>query len=135
MKEAISSEPQPKGLDDSERRQLGHVVSALLQQWQLPATQQLALLGLSPGSRSLLTKYRKGTAALPPTQDVADRVSYLLSIHKGLRLLYPFDEQLRFGWIHMANRVLDGRTPLSVMLEGLVGLARIARFVDFERGR
>ena len=43
---------------------------------------------------------------------------------------------LRYGWVKTANKLLDGRTPLQVMVDdGLVGVARVARFVDFQRGQ
>jgi hypothetical protein len=73
---------------------------------------------------------------LPNTRDTLDRAGFLLGIHKGLRLLFPEDPALRYDWVKRRNRLLDERTPLEVMLdEGLVGLARIARFVDFQRGQ
>ncbi|HSR65037.1 MAG TPA: antitoxin Xre/MbcA/ParS toxin-binding domain-containing protein [Xanthomonadaceae bacterium] len=118
------------------RRHLARVVAALFGKWELPGEVQLALLGLSPESRKLLAQYRRGERALPNTRDTLDRAGYLLGIHKGLRLLFPEDPALRYGWVRRRNRQLGDRTPLEVMLEeGMVGLARIARFVDFQRGQ
>ena len=126
----------PDLADEATRRDLARVVAALLGKWELPGDAQLALLGLSPESRKLLPQYRRGERALPHARDTLDRAGFLLGIHKGLRLLFPEDEGLRYGWVHRANALLGGRTPLAVMLEdGLVGLARIARFVDFQRGQ
>ncbi|HET6435239.1 MAG TPA: antitoxin Xre/MbcA/ParS toxin-binding domain-containing protein [Xanthomonadaceae bacterium] len=133
---ALAQPALPDLADDATRRDLARVVSALLGKWELPGDAQLALLGLSPESRKLLPLYRRGERALPNARDALDRAGYLLGIHKGLRLLFPEDEALRYGWVRRANALLDGRTPLAVMLEdGLVGLARIARFVDFQRGQ
>lgn len=121
---------------DEARRDLARTLAALFERWALPTEQQLALLGMSPESRKVLAQYRRGERALPNNRDTLDRAGYLLGIHKGLRLLFPEDPELRFGWVRRRNRMLDGRTPLEVMLEeGLVGLARIARFVDFQRGQ
>lgn len=121
---------------DATRRDLARIVAALFGKWELPGDTQLALLGLSPESRKLLAQYRRGERALPNTRDTLDRAGYLLGIHKGLRLLFPEDPALRYGWIKRRNGLLGDRTPLEVMLaEGLVGLARIARFVDFQRGQ
>ncbi|MDH5822558.1 DUF2384 domain-containing protein [Luteimonas sp. RD2P54] len=118
------------------RRDLARILAALFEKWALPTEQQLALLGMSPESRKVLAQYRRGERALPNSRDTLDRAGYLLGIHKGLRMLFPEDPELRFGWVRRRNRLLDGRTPLEVMLEdGLVGLARIARFVDFQRGQ
>ncbi len=111
-------------------------MSALLDKWDLPGEVQLSLLGLSPESRKLLPLYRRGERALPNSRDSLDRAGYLLGIHKGLRLLFPENEALRYRWVQVGNRMLNGRTPLQVMVEdGLVGVARISRFVDFQRGQ
>ena len=136
MRPVTASLPLPDLADEATRRDLARVLAALFARWELPGDAQLALLGLSPESRKLLAQYRRGERALPNTRDTLDRAGYLLGIHKGLRLLFPEDEALRYGWIRRRNRLLDGRTPLDVMLEeGLVGLARVARFVDFQRGQ
>ena len=122
--------------DEDSRRDLARVIGALFDRWQLDTDQQMQLLGMSPKSRKLLPRYRNGDQPLPSSRDALDRAGYLLGIHKGLRRLFPEDEQLRFSWIHRRNRVLEGATPLEVMMrDGLLGIARIARLVDFQRGR
>lgn len=121
---------------EQSRQVLAKALLALFDHWQLTADQMLALLGLSPGSKSVLPQYRRGERALPSGRDVADRASYLLRIHKGVRMLYPRDAELRYGWVNRPKEVLDGKTPLEVMLnDGLLGVARMARFVDFQRGQ
>lgn len=136
MRPSAVPAPFPDLAADATRRDLARVVAALFARWELPGDTQLALLGLSPESRKLLAQYRRGERALPNTRDTLDRAGYLLGIHKGLRLLFPEDPALRYGWIRRRNGLLGDRTPLDVMLaDGLVGLARIARFVDFQRGQ
>lgn len=126
----------PSLADEPARRDLARTVMALFDRWQLTTDVQLLLLGLSPESRKVLGLYRRGERGLPASRDALDRAGYLLRIHKALRLLFPESPELRYSWVSRRNRVLDGRTPLEVMLEeGLVGLARIARLVDFQRGR
>lgn len=126
----------PQLADEGTRQDLARVLTALFERWDLPTDVQLSLLGLSPESRKLLGLYRRGGRGLPASRDALDRAGYLLGMHKALRLLFPENPTLRYGWIRMRNRQLDGRTPLEVMLEeGLVGLARIARFLDFQRGQ
>lgn len=121
---------------DAERRALAKVVGALFERWQLDAETQTNLLGLSPGSRKLLPRYRRGETALPAGRDVRDRVGYLLGIHKGLRLLFPHNEGLRYDWVHRRNAQLEGQAPLEVMTrDGLLGIARVARLIDFQRGQ
>lgn len=129
-------EPTTDLADDAVRRDLARVVAALLEKWNLSTQTQLALLGMSRESRKVLPQFRRGERALPNTRDTLDRAGYLLGIHKGLRMLFPEDETLRYSWVHRRNRMLGEREPLQVMVdEGLIGLARVARFVDFQRGQ
>ncbi|CDZ95316.1 MbcA/ParS/Xre antitoxin family protein [Pseudomonas saudiphocaensis] len=122
--------------DEDGRRVLARVVTALFDRWKLDTEVQMQLLGMSPKSRKLLPRYRNGEQALPGSRDNLDRAGYLLGIHKGLRLLFPEDEELRFSWVHRRNLALEGATPLEVMVrDGLIGIARVARLVDFQRGR
>lgn len=126
----------PDLADEATRRDLARVVAALFEKWGLSTELQLALLGMSPESRKVLSQYRRGDRALPNTRDTLDRAGYLLGIHKGLRLLFPEDTALRYGWVQRRNRMLGEHTPLQIMVkDGLVGLARVARFVDFQRGQ
>lgn len=125
----------PDLVNDQTRKDLARIVAKLFERWGLNNEEQLALLGLSKESRKLLPAYRRGERALPANRDTLDRAGYLMGIHKGLRLLYPRDEEIRFGWVRYPNALLGNQPPLEVMLkDGLVGLARVARFVDFQRG-
>jgi len=116
------------------RKKLARMVTRLFELWDLPSGDQLKLLGLSRTSRALISMYCKGEAA-PTSRDRLDRIGWLLSIHKSLRLLYPRNENIRYTWIKRRNRVLDDQRPLDVMkYQGLIGIARVARYLDFLRG-
>lgn len=126
----------PSLAEEGARRDMARVVFALFDRWDLTLELQLSLLGMSSANRKILPLYRRGERALPNDRDTLDRAGYLLGIHKGLRLQFPEDEFLRYRWIKVGNRKLDGRTPLQIMVEeGLVGVARVARFVDFQRSQ
>jgi hypothetical protein len=116
------------------RRKLARMVTRLFELWGLPTADQLELLGLSRTSRAQISRYRKG-GALPSSRDMLDRIGWLLSIHKSLRLLYPRNERIRSTWIKRRNRILDNQRPLDIMkYQGLIGIARVARYLDFLRG-
>ncbi len=116
------------------RRKLARMVTRLFELWELPTADQLELLGLSRTSRAQLSKYRKG-GALPSSRDMLDRIGWLLSIHKSLRLLYPRNENIRYTWVKRRNQILDDQRPLDIMKhQGLIGIARVARYLDFTRG-
>ena len=117
------------------RKALATLVIKLFHLWDLDTASQLELLGLSPKSRSMLSKYAKGDA-LPATRDMYDRVGWLLAIHKALRLLYPRNEDIRYSWVNRRNVAFDNLSPLDVMREqGIIGIARVARYLDFYRGQ
>jgi len=121
---------------EENRKKLARLIMNLFSQWALDTASQLNLLGLSSTSRALLTSYKKGTKPLPNTRDLFDRAGLLLSIHKSLRILYPKNEHIRYTWVKRKNTAFDNQTPLEIMKnQGIIGLAKIARFLEFQRGR
>ncbi|HTP94402.1 MAG TPA: MbcA/ParS/Xre antitoxin family protein [Burkholderiales bacterium] len=109
------------------------MLTQLFQHWQLSATEQAALLGLSPDNRSTLARYRKGEP-LADNRDLLDRAGHLLGIHKSLRILFPQDRDLAYRWMTAPNRRL-GTRPVDVVVErGFEGLLALRRYLDFERG-
>ncbi|MDQ3511767.1 MAG: DUF2384 domain-containing protein [Pseudomonadota bacterium] len=133
---AIAALQLPDIHAETTRKKLAQMVASLFAKWELNSEEQLTLLGMSPESRKVLNQYRQGERALPNTRDTLDRAGYLLGIHKGLRLLFPENPGMRYGWVKNRNQMLGGKTPLEVMLEdGLLGVARMARFIDFQRGQ
>lgn len=116
------------------RSALAKMITKLFQLWDLSTADQLGLLCLSTKSRSLLTKYRSGEP-LPESRDTIERVGWLMSIHKSLGLLYPYDDSLKYSWVNRRNKRFDNLTPLEVMREqGFLGIAKVARYLDFYRG-
>jgi len=116
------------------RARLAAMVMKLLELWQLPTDAQSAVLGLSPDSRTALSRYRKG-APLADNRDLLDRAGHLLGIHKSLRIIFPHDPDLAYRWMTQLNRRFGAR-PVDVVVEhGFEGLLAIRRYLDFERGR
>jgi hypothetical protein len=130
----LSEETRINVENSDARRKLARMVTRLFELWNLPTADQLELLGLSRTSRAQLSKYRKG-GALPSSRDMLDRIGWLLSIHKNLRLLYPRNENIRYTWVKRRNQILDDQRPLDIMkYQGLIGIARVARYLDYLRG-
>lgn len=116
---------------DKDRAKLAKMLIRLFDLWQLDTESQLILLGLSPSSRAMLSRYRQGTTPLPFAQDILDRAGWLLAIHQALRSLYPKNNELCYNWIQLHNSLLQNQTPLDYMkLNGLIGLAKIARYLQ-----
>ena len=133
--QTAQSLPMELDLQSPEARgELAKMVIQLFTHWGLSTSDQLELLGLSTKSRGLLARYAKGEA-LPEGRDSLDRVGWLLSIHKALRLLYPHNPEIRYTWVSRRNTAFANLTPLAVMKEqGIIGLARVARYLDYYRG-
>jgi transcriptional regulator with XRE-family HTH domain len=133
----MKATPQPNVPDlktRQSRAQLARMIVQLLDHWQLNATDQSLLLGLSSQSRSTLSRYRRGEP-LADSADLLARAGHLLGIHKALRILFPHDRDLAYRWVSAPNRRFGERAPLEIMKQGFEGLLAVRRYLDFERGR
>lgn len=135
MQTATAHDFQPQRVwSENERKKIAQLLMRLFDRWDLDTRMQLLLLGLSPSSRAMLTRYRTGHTALSPTQDSLSRAAYLLAIHQSLRTLYPHNEALCYSWIHRRNKALNNATPLQVMEEhGILGIANIAHYLEYQK--
>ncbi|MEJ0012339.1 MAG: MbcA/ParS/Xre antitoxin family protein [Bauldia sp.] len=100
--------------------------------WNLSPEQAGGLLG----GISVRTWYRmKSAPAEAMGQDMLTRISAVVGIYKGLRLL--FSEPLSNDWVRKPNRhpIFGGRTPLTAMIEGgIPKMLEVRGYVDALRG-
>ena len=114
---------------------LARMVMTLLDHWQLSSDDQALLLGLAPGNRAALARYRKGER-IGTTRDQYERVGHLLGIHKNLRLLFPQHREVAYGWMRMRNRAFGGMTPVEAIREhGFAGLLMVRAYLERARGQ
>ncbi|MDB9894150.1 MbcA/ParS/Xre antitoxin family protein [Reinekea forsetii] len=119
-----------------DRYKQASLIVKLFDLWALSNAEMLNLLGLSPRSVSKLHGLKTGTSALSDGQDAQDRVGYLLDIHKALGLLFPENPQMKYSWVKTQNRMIDGKTPLQLMLEGrMLGIIQVNSLVNSLLGR
>lgn len=117
-----------------DRGALAKMVMVLLDHWKLSTEDQAALLGLAPGNRAALTRYRKGEP-IGTSRDQFERVGHLLGIHKNLRLLFPQNRDLAYRWMTTRNRAFDNLSPVDVVREwGFAGLLMVRAYLDRTRG-
>jgi hypothetical protein len=101
------------------------------QRWRLARPEQWTLLGYKNqqflGDQLLL-------GYMPPrTQDVRDRIGYILAISLGLGTLFNEQIQPELDWLTTEHRLLQA-TPLDFMLRGrMVNLFTVADIVSRER--
>ncbi|MEZ9042654.1 MbcA/ParS/Xre antitoxin family protein [Vibrio sp. 10N.247.311.47] len=86
--------------------------------WGVQDSTQLKILGMSDSDDEVLRGMRDGSTGLPNKGDIRSRARHLLTIHKYLRLLYPKNNELLYGWVKMHNKHLGGLTPLDLMMTG-----------------
>jgi hypothetical protein len=101
--------------------------------WRLSSAEVCALMG--DISERTWFRMKKGEWAGALSQDALTRVSALIGIFKGLRLL--FSEPLSDDWVRLPNKgpLYGGRRPLEAMIEGGIPvMLEVRRHVDALRG-
>ena len=110
------------------------VVFRILEKWQCNTDEQLRLLGIS--SRSTLNKYKESKGGIRLSLDIQERMSYILNIHKCLRLLFTADDSI-YGWVRRPNAhpFFAGRSAMDGMSGGRVAdLYEVATRLQSWRG-
>jgi uncharacterized protein (DUF2384 family) len=133
-----SPSPAPSNLaDPTTRRRLTPAaiegLVRLAEIWRLSSTETCALLG--DLSERTWFRMKNGTWSGALSQDVLTRISALLGIFKGLRLL--FSVPLADEWIRLPNKgpLYGGRRPLDLMIQsGIPGMLEVRRHIDALRG-
>ena len=108
-------------------------VVRLAEIWRLTSAEICALLGNV--SERTWFRMKKGEWSGALSQDTLTRVSVLLGIFKGLRLL--FSEPLCDEWVRLPNKgpLYGGRRPLDAMIEGgIPKMLEVRRHIDALRG-
>lgn len=106
----------------------------ITEQWGLSAKEQRLLLG--EPAESTFFKWKAERSAKRLDSGTLERVSYILGIHKALRILLP-TERAAFEWVRKPNSapLFNGGTALERMLAGRVAdLYEVRKYLDAERG-
>ncbi|WP_036832268.1 MbcA/ParS/Xre antitoxin family protein [Photobacterium sanctipauli] len=110
------------------------VVFNILDKWSCTQAQQMALLGMS--SRSTLNKYRSHPETAKVSKDLLERMSYILNIHKCLRIMFSAEESV-YNWVQKPNShpFFAGRSAMDIMCQGkVVDLYQVASRLNAWRG-
>ena len=127
-----ASAPSPYGaMSDDDAAAAARAVVRLFGHWGLTDAEATELLG----GIALRTwaRWKKGE---PPKlgRDLRARLSNLLGIHKGLRIVFA-DAGRGYGWVKRQNVAFGGRSALDVMMGGeMTDLMRVRGYLDAERG-
>jgi hypothetical protein len=99
--------------------------------WGLKEAEQMRLLGLD--SRSTFQTWKRGAVAAIP-RDAIERISYVMGIYKGLKILLPRSAD---DWVRRPNAapLFGGRPAIERMTSGNVAdLFLVRQYVDAQRG-
>ena len=99
--------------------------------WGLKEAEQMKLLGLD--NRSTFQTWKRGAVAAIP-KDALERISYVLGIYKGLKLLLP---RTADEWVRKPNEapLFAGRPAIERMTSGSVAdLYVVRQYIDAQRG-
>jgi len=114
-----------------EVRAMQRTVPRILHKWGATDAQAAVILGGL--SAKTLQRWRQGEYGRVG-RDLADRMSYILGIHKALRIIFA-DPATGQDWMRRPNATFDGATPFDVLMRGgMDDLRRLRRYLDSVRG-
>ncbi|MEX2167109.1 MAG: antitoxin Xre-like helix-turn-helix domain-containing protein [Methyloceanibacter sp.] len=136
LKPAFHTVEAPADLSDAAARSVltptaVKAVMRIADFWSLSAVDAAQLLGIS--ERSWYRLKEDGRDSL--SQDLLTRISVLVGIYKGLRLL--FSEPLVSEWVLRPNThpLFNNQRPLDVMIKGGIPMmVRVRSYIDGLRG-
>lgn len=129
----VDTEPRtfrPQPITDEEAAAMFRAAAKLFGLWELTDEQASILVDLP------LRTYRRWKAGDIGRidRDGKARLSNLIGIHKGLRMIFS-DPARGYRWIKSPNEAFGGRSALEIMLGGeLTDLMRVRHYLDTERG-
>lgn len=119
----------------SEEKVLGEAFWNLVKHYGFNRVQQAGLLGLA-NYRQRLGKLEK-ERLIPKDVDKKNRVGLLLGIHKNLRIMFPYNREIVYGWMKKPQQDLGGLVPIDFILEdpslSFERLAFVRRRLDYIR--
>lgn len=123
--------PNTVVVTDAEAAAMMRAAFNLFDRWGVGDSEGRVLLG-QPAPRTF-ARWKKGEIAKVP-HDTAQRLSYLMGIHKALRYLFK-DPERAYAWIRKPNTAFGGQSALERMLAGdVTDLAAVRHYLDSERG-
>jgi hypothetical protein len=129
------AQPAEKISEQEERAVLGEAFWNIVELYGFTQKEQAALLGIKPYRQRL--KDLHDNKLIPDDTDKKYRVGLLLGIHKNLRILFPHNKEIVYGWMKNPQRDLDGKIPIEFIMEDmdntLPRLAAVRRRLDYIR--
>lgn len=127
----VEAQPVGAAYSPAEIEAMQRAVGAIFARWGVSDVDAAVILGGI--SAKTFRRWRDGEYGRV-NRDLADRMSYLLGIHKALRIIFAEPAQ-GYRWMNQANARLGGLTPRQLLLRGgMEDLRRLSRYLDSVRG-
>ena len=118
-------------LTQEDRVALGRMVTNMLDEWGIKASDQVNILALPDGTPSRMLRRYQDDTPLPNDPDVLKRVEHLMGIADALRTTFPRNARIGLLWLKQPCKRLRRRRPLDIMVEdGLSGLITVRTHLD-----
>ncbi|VAW95145.1 hypothetical protein MNBD_GAMMA23-469 [hydrothermal vent metagenome] len=113
--------------DPEERKDLVRRIFQILNDWKIALELQAILVGLPTDTKTReLTKIKNGKA-FPDEDEFMRRAFEIISINKGLKLVFPGNSTLGNLWVTTPSYNFNDCAPVEVMLASFEGLQEINR--------
>jgi len=124
---------QMLGMDEEQKIRFTRKLIAMLDEWKVNDSGQIALLGLPDDTRSRqIRSFRQGSSVFPENDfRVNEYIDHLLGIEDALRTSNPCNATAGSMWMNRVNNRFKDRTPLNAMLEdGLNSIVAVRIHLD-----
>ncbi len=102
----------------------------LLEHWNLKRADAVVLLGFAAQESEHIYRILDGHEVLPESQDIKDRIEFLLSIRKSLWIFFQ-DIEVENEWLREPQQLLNDQIPMDIMLDGkFENLLLVKEYVD-----
>lgn len=126
-----AAQPSIPQITADEASAAARAVIKLFEKWKLTDAVAREILGGLPART--YARWKTGDHGRID-RDLATRLSLVLGVHKGLRILFTEPER-GYAWVSKPNDNFGGKTPVEIMSQGdIFSLARIRAYLDAERG-
>jgi uncharacterized protein (DUF2384 family) len=126
-----ASPVEGSGYASDEVQAMQRTVGNIFTRWGVTDAEAAVILGGI--SAKTFRRWREGAFGRV-NRDLADRLSYVIGIHRALRIIFREPAQ-GYAWMRRPNGELGGVTPVELLLRGGMGdLARLRRYLDSVRG-
>lgn len=106
---------------------------SLVEKWGIEGVSNKRKL-LGQPTESLFYKWQRGEVGTLP-HDTLVRISYLLGIHKALKMLFSGNNERCYAWIKKPSKDFGGQSAYERMLAGeITDLAYVRQYLDAMRG-